>query len=309
MFLTQYPIFNSDRPKARLIWRRPISSHIAYYLLVCWVVVWVSGLAYAEGTDKITTDSIQVEINRQPSPVIHLEARHSPLDRILKAIADKTGAIIHYSVLPEAPVTATCVGVDVGQIMDCLVAKQIGLVAHKPNKEKPAEFWLLGSSVGSCQAVTVATSLFNEKKQEKKPTPAELANLSQMMQEQSMQLIEQTHSKEPDERASAVANLGSVGVKDDPSVDEALHSAMQDKNANVRSQAITAIMRRGGEQNSEYLAQALNDKDANVRLTAVSAIEDDIIFLQQALNDNDEAVRNMAKDKLDDLAGRQTKTK
>lgn len=52
--------------------------------------------------------------------------------------------------------TATCVGANVGQVMDCLVAKQVGLVAHKAQKGKPAEFWLLGSSVGSCQAVTVA---------------------------------------------------------------------------------------------------------------------------------------------------------
>jgi hypothetical protein len=254
-----------------------------------------------------TQSSIQITLTEQKNTTIRLEARQAPLGNILKEIATKTGAIIHYSVLPEAPVTATCAGANVGQIMDCLVAKQVGLIAHTTQKDKPAEFWLLGSSVGSCQAVTVAPPLLNEKKQEKNPTPDELAKLSQMLQEQSMQLIEQAHSKEPDQRASAVANLGSVGVKDDPSVDEALHNAMQDNNANVRAQAITAILRRGSEQASEYLIQALQDKDATVRLTAVSAIEDDMIFLQQALNDSDEAVRNMAKDKLDDMAGSQAK--
>ncbi|NOU21786.1 MAG: hypothetical protein HOO93_08345 [Methyloglobulus sp.] len=100
--------------------------------------------------------SIQLTLSKQTNTTIRLEARAAPLAQILKAIADKTGANIHYSVLPEAPATATCVGANVGQVMDCLVAKQVGLVAHKAKKDKPAEFWLLGYSVGSSQAVMVA---------------------------------------------------------------------------------------------------------------------------------------------------------
>ncbi len=253
--------------------------------------------------------SIQLTLSKQANTEIRLEARAAPLGQILKAIADKTGALIHYSVLPEAPVTATCVGANVGQVMDCLLAKQVGLVAHKAQNDKPAEFWLLGSSVGSCQAVTVEASPLIKTKKAQRPTSDELAKMSQMMQEQSDQLIKQAQSSDPDQRASAIANLGSVGIKDDQNIDDALRNAINDKDANVRSQAITAVMLRGGEQADVQLSQALKDKDANVRLTAVSVIEDDISFLQQALNDNDEAVRNLAKDKLDDLAARQKKDK
>lgn len=71
-----------------------------------------------------------------------LEARQAPLAQILKTIADKIGAQIHYSVLPQEPVTATCAGKTTQAVMECLVAKQIGLIAHKATKTKPAEFWL-----------------------------------------------------------------------------------------------------------------------------------------------------------------------
>lgn len=90
-----------------------------------------------------TQSSIQITLTEQKDSAIHLEARQAPLGQILKEIATKTGAIIHYSVLPETPVTATCAGANIGQVMDCLVAKQVGLVAHKNQKDNPAEFWLL----------------------------------------------------------------------------------------------------------------------------------------------------------------------
>ena len=78
--------------------------------------------------------SIQLTLSKQAQTAIRLEARAALLGQILKAIADKTGAVIHYSVLPPEPVTATCVGANVRQVMECLVAKQVGLVAHKPQK-------------------------------------------------------------------------------------------------------------------------------------------------------------------------------
>lgn len=164
--------------------------------------------------------SINLTLSKHASTAIRLEARSSPLAQILKAIADKTGVNIHYSVLPEAPVTATCVGANVGQIMDCLVAKQVGLVAHKAQKDKPAEFWLLGSSVGSCQAVTVAVSPIQ--KIAVQPTAEASAETELALQEQTDRLLKQTQSKDPNQRAEGIGNLGAVGPKDDPAVDEAL---------------------------------------------------------------------------------------
>lgn len=229
-----------------------------------------------------------------------LEARQAPLAQILKQIADKTGAKIHYSVLPEASVTATCIGKSVQEIMACLVGKQVGLVAHKPQKDKPAEFWLLGSSVGSCRVVSVTASPI-QSATEPQPTPEAQAEMERMMQEQSDQLLQQAKSKIPSERQIAIMNLASVGSKDDPNVDDALTTAMTDKDPSVRVQAVTAIAQRGGDNFSSQIAQVLKDQDANVRALAVSLVENDANLLQQALTDSDQAVRDAARAKLEQI--------
>jgi HEAT repeats len=293
----------------------PRSSHFAWQLMFACLVLIAAGIPVlaqqpvSQGLQSSQPPSIQFTVTPQPTPLLHLEARAAPLGQILKTIADKTGVNIHYSVLPEAPVTATCVGANVGQVMDCLVAKQVGLVAHKPQKDKPAEFWLLGSSIGSCQAVTVAAAASPIQKVAVQPSPEDLAQMDKMMQEQSDRLLKQAESKNPSQRAEAIGNLGAVGAKNDPAVDEALRTAMNDKNADVRVQAIKAIVQRGGDEVAGQQGLALKDNDVNVRLTAVSDIQDDETLLQQALNDNDQSVRDLAKDKIQDLANRQGKGK
>lgn len=244
--------------------------------------------------------SIQITLSKQADTAIRLEARAAQLGQILKAIADKTGANIHYSVLPEAPVTATCVGANVGQIMDCLVAKQVGLVAHKPQKNKPAEFWLLGSSVGSCQAVTLASTLPKQEAKEK-PSAEALAEMERQTREQTDEMLKLARSKNANERYSAIGNLGAMGSNDDPNVDQVLRDAMSDKDTNVRIQAIASIVQRGGDDIADQLGRALQDKEVNVRMSAINVAKD-ITILQQALNDNDPALRELAQIRLDELA-------
>jgi hypothetical protein len=222
--------------------------------------------------------SIQLTQPYLNDSAIRLEARQAPLGQILKEITTKTGAVIHYSVLPEAPISATCASANIWQLMDCLVAKQVGLVANKPESGKPAEFWLLGVSVGSCQTLTV------------EPTDS---------------LFIQTQSTDPNQRAEGIRNLGELGPKNDPDVNSALRNAMNDKDAIVRVQAIRSIALRGGEDVADRQSLALKDKDVNVRLTAVSDIQDDPVLLQQALNDIDQSVRNLAQSKLEDLVLKQ----
>lgn len=249
--------------------------------------------------------SIQIVLSKQKDSAIRMEIRQAPLGQVLKAIAEKTGAIIHYSVLPEAPVTATCVGANVGQIMDCLVAKQLGLVAHKPQKDKTAEFWLLGSSVGSCQAVTVASA---KARHQVASQPTDLAqNNAALDKEQQIQIeaaLKQAKSKDKDERATALYNLGLLGQGDNPEVRKALEEAIADQDPNVRTQAITSLMQREGEDTPE-VQQALKDKDMNVRMAVVGSLNTDIQLLQQALTDSEQSIRDLAQSKLDDMARRE----
>ncbi len=260
-------------------------------------------LSAAESIVVQVPSSIRLQISNEVGAELKLEVRQAPLAQVLKEIADKIGARIHYSVLPEAPITATCVGSEVRQLMDCLLAKQVGLVANSPQQGNPAEFWLLGSSVGSCQAVTVNASPqpLAETDQEAEPTPEEQAQIEQAMQAQSDRFLEQAKAKDSKQRAEAISNLISGGVKNDPNVRKALEEALTDKDANVRAQAVTALAKREGESAAETLRQALKDNDVNVRLMAVENAGKDAVLLQQALNDKNPTIRNYAASKLEAL--------
>ncbi|MEQ1546200.1 HEAT repeat domain-containing protein [Methyloglobulus sp.] len=257
--------------------------------------------------------SIQITLSKQADTAIRLEARAAPLAQILKTIAYKTGVNIHYSVLPEAPVTATCVGANVGQVMDCLVAKQVGLVAHKPQKDKPAEFWLLGSSVGSCQAVTVVTSPLPvqvpiQPTEEQPPTPDEQAQYDQAMQAQTDLYLEQLkNAKNSEERLQVLGNLGSGVKSDDPNVRKALEDAMSDKDTNIRKQAIATLVSLDNEGASSVLSNALHDSDASVRMAAVEYAGEDTDLLQQALTDSSVQVRDIAAAKLAQIKKRESR--
>jgi len=277
-------------------------------LLACLVLYTAGGFAAAQDVSNSSPASIQLTLFQQAPDAIRLEARQAPLGKILKAIADKTGVSIHYSVLPDTPVTATCIGENVSQIMDCLLAKQVGLVAHKPQKDKPAEFWLLGSSVGSCQAVTVepaATPV--QVAVEKQPTSEEQVQMDQALQQQSDLLLEQAKSKDPVQRGEAIANLASGGVIADPNVRKTLEDAMADKDANIRGQAVSTMVNLDKDNAAEILNHALRDKDASVRMSAVDHAAGDVEILQQALADTNADVRNYAAAKLAEIKRKQTR--
>jgi HEAT repeats len=259
-----------------------------------------------------TQSSIQITLTEQKDSAIRLEARQAPLGQILKEIATKTGTIIHYSVLPETPVTATCVGADIAQVMDCLAAKQIGLVGHKAQKDKPAEFWLLGSSVGSCKALMIsmpsmiknATPLSpkNDETTQTDPTP----RLSK--QEQSDLLLGQLRSAETSEKkAEILANIGADGLIKDANVRKAIDDAILDADPNVRAQAVSALANLDKDNAKEVLSNALHDADSSVRMMAIDQSDDDAEILKQALADTDESVRNYATAKLEEIKKREDK--
>jgi len=235
--------------------------------------------------------NVRLTLSGQAPANIHLEARQAPLAQILKEIARKTGSIIHYSVLPEALVTATCAGINAGQIMDCLVGTQIGLVAHKPQKDKPAEFWLLGSSVGSCRPVTLeqpTPPIQAAIEQQPESTPEEQAQIEQGNQDQSDALLEQfKNSKDKSVRAEALNNLVSVGKIDDPNVRRVLEEAMTDKDDSIRAQAVETLANLDKENSTDYLNRALQDKSPEVRMAALSKAGGQVEILQRALSDPD----------------------
>jgi HEAT repeats len=282
--------------------------------------------------------SIQITLSKQANTAISLEARTAPLGQILKAIADKTGAQIHYSMLPPEPVTATCTGHTVSGLLECLLGSRVDRIYRyprpgavklnvakssvaRPNFDNPStakplnalaqntaiqpeEIWLLATNTPISPSMT-KNALAQTQVPETPATPPEATAEEQAQIEDA---IKMASSKNVDERSTGLYNLGLIGHKDDPNIRKALEEALADKDANVRTQAITALIQREGEDASLEVQQALKDKDVNVRMAVLSNVYD-AELLQQALADSDQSVRNYAASKLDDMEAQQSRQK
>ncbi len=285
------------------------TTAIIYALLISGVnLKSVAALAGAESIDTAAQSGIQINRSSQKDSAIRLEVRQAPLAKILKELAEKTGAIVHYSVLPDAPVTATCVGANIWQLMDCLVAKQVGLVANKPESGQPAEFWLLGSSVGSCQAVTIRDDFIFSKSTitQQESNNSELDNISPERQQKSDALLEKLRqAKTSEERIQALSDLSSGGVIEDPNIRRVLNDAAMDREATIRTQAVITSAALDKDSAAEILTNALNDRDASVRMAALDMANGEKKVLEQALADSDDSVRGYAAAKLAEIQQRQ----
>jgi len=253
-------------------------------------------------------ESLVVNANPLVNTGLQVEAKQADLAKLLDEIALKTGIMLHYSVLPKVPVTATCVGATAKQVLECLLGGNVDMAfRYSENKTaaagqqlNPEEVWILGSSLhgpdnagngcaSSSAGVTSKLAVENASTDNASPT---------------QQLLRQANAKSVNDRADAIANLAlDDGSENDASVHTALEKALSDKSAQVRAQAINALAFREGEAAvSGQLQQALQDSDASVRMMAVDNIESDTALLQQALQDKDTAVRDLAQLKLDVLS-------
>ena len=72
----------------------------------CW-----AAFLFFLGVGQVSADqqSIRVIRSENAESELQLEVRQASLKQVLDKIAGDTGLVIHYSVLPEGSVTATCV--------------------------------------------------------------------------------------------------------------------------------------------------------------------------------------------------------
>jgi hypothetical protein len=269
-----------------------------------------SGLTAAETSIKTPEALNELVISDSTGSEIQLEVRQMPLAEILDSVARKTQVKIHYSILPEGLVTATCVGSTLKQILECLFDRKADIIVRYrqdqvkvDRKEQVAEAWILGSrlssssSTGSCvarssQSANMASLTLRQNEANNKQNTAE--------QEQSDELLKLAQSKNATERKQAIGGLLAVGDIGDPRVKAALEKALTDQDPDVRAQAISSLghLEEGGATGA--IQEALHDTSADVRLMAVDS-SNDIPLLQQATNDSDETVRSLATLKLESL--------
>jgi hypothetical protein len=247
-----------------------------------------------------------------------VEANDVSLEEVIGEIAGRTGVRFHYSVLPSEPVTATCAGKTVREVMECLLGPGADLVFLDPrhisnagSQEQSAELWILGSSfaAGQTAARVPAPGHCTEPgvPQDTEPQTATMpAKVRHFAPEESGRLMEMASgADDPAQRANAIARLIANGRMDGDSVRNTLERALSDPDAGVRAQAVYGLSRRGGAAASSALQAALRDSDASVRLMAVDSAGIDaqsLAVLRQALADSDETVSALAALKLESLA-------
>lgn len=268
------------------------------------LLIGFSSVGFAQtSTDKSLADFV---VSESKGAELQLEVRQMPLAQVLKSIAEKTHVPIHYSVLPEGLVTATCVGSTLKQVLECLLDRKADLIVRYPRdpakiegKGQVAEAWILGSRIGGdtakadCPVLGLAgngslTLRQNGQNAESEP-------------DRTDELLKTAQSKDPAERAEAIGALLAGGREGDPDVKAALEQALTDKDANVRAQAISTLSHREGSAAVGAIQEALHDDSVDVRMMAVDGITDDVALLQQAVNDSDETVRSLAEIKLEQL--------
>ncbi len=240
---------------------------------------------------------------------LQLEVRQLPMASVLKAITKKTHVPIHYSVLPEGLVTATCVGPALKQVLECLLDSKADLIVRYPHnvesrqsKGQLAEAWVLGSRLGG--TVAKADCQVSEKAGASQPLEQnqQVAD-TRSKPNTSDTLLKIASTKDGEGRAEAIGALLAAGTKGDPKIQEMLESAVHDEDPNVRSQALSTLTHWSDNSDSVHSAiqEGIQDESVDVRMMAVDGITDDVELLEQAINDSDEVVRTLASTKLEAL--------
>lgn len=263
-----------------------------------------NAVAHAQNASKTAT--AELVTNGEKGSELQLEVRQMPLDKVLDALVKKTNVPIHYSVLPEGFITATCVGTSLKPVLECLLNRKADIIVRY-SKDKPgstnstriAEAWILGSKLEASPSTQICAA------------PLEKGSLSLINKEpesepksdQTGELLKIAKSENANDRAEAIGALLAIGSKGGPEIKAMLEEAVHDQDANVRAQAVSTLTHidEYKDGTAEIIQEALHDSSVDVRMMAVDGITDDVALLQQAINDSDETVRSLAEFKLEQL--------
>jgi hypothetical protein len=254
------------------------------------------------------TANISLILSQDAVSAIQLEVRQASLSQVLDKITQTTGIPIHYSVLPEGRVTATCVGATPKQILECLLNHKADLIfrsdtaTHHTTKNNLEEVWVLGAKFDAISpSVTSAECETTVSKLQAQLQAMRAQAHEQQNPDQTETLLKLAQSKNPEDRVQGIGGLLAAGKTGDPAIKAALQAALSDNDANVRAQAISSYAHREGDDAAAELQTAMQDSSVDVRIMAVDSAGNNIALLKQALHDQDETVRSLAALKLESL--------
>ncbi len=233
-----------------------------------------------------------------------LQANQEPINRVLDKITTLTGIPIHYSLLAQESVTTTCIESTIKDILDCLFNHTAAMVVRYPNEAQnylhtnpnPAEIWIINTDNTQTARNPCCSPL--PLPENSSPSSPSIEDLLSLHPEDFDKMLAMVKSSDPGTRVSAVIGLGGQGEEGNKAIREALQSALQDSNPEVRAQALNSLAKREGEAAVKELTDALQDDDVSVRLMAVDMIGANRALLQQSLVDTSATVRNLAATKL-----------
>lgn len=258
--------------------------------------IWVSSVMAAT-KPLIHFENDQVE-------AMNLEVVQKPLPDVLELIAKKANITVHFSGLPETPISATCTADNTKQILECLLDKRADLVfrygqSATDANNRLAEVWILGTSNGNAKGLTKEKVITVSTKVDTKNSNP----LLQQFDENGINtLLAMAQANDPEDRRNAIATLALQDQTKNILVRNTLTKALTDKSAEVRAQAVFALAKFDDSNVSADLESALQDNDVSVRLMVVDSADNHPSLLKLALNDSDESVRAAAGYKLETLA-------
>lgn len=233
--------------------------------------------------------AIEISLPENNPGAIRMRASQAALSRILDALADKTGTKIHYAGLPSKPVSAICAGADVKTVIECLLGpvdlavklpdKHSKPAANNKNASQIAELWLLSTETNN-RLITATTGTTAAVEQPAKPHRLTAAEKDRDRLDETLQ---ETASKNPEQRATAIYNLGLTGPKDDPDVKAALKQALTDEDPNVREQAAASIRQSGDPDLIAELNRQTNASNDAGPVTDENSLSQDLVLLHKAM--------------------------
>jgi hypothetical protein len=240
---------------------------------------------------------------QQRGTELYLHSQQANLAKILTEITAKTGVRIHYSVLPETPVSSTCIGTSVKVVLQCLLGDKVDMAFRHPGGIKDShtqsqEVWLLGSSLadadaGVCQKLAARKNVQPESLTQMPQEAGEPSAEEKLVFRKQMAI-----SNDPQARAQAIAYLASHTSPEDKEFRQILDAALKDDNAEIKAQALTSLVAWEGEEAAmSEIQQLLSDSDENMRLMALQLVTDNSL-IQRAMQDESSKVRHYAAVKL-----------
>lgn len=237
----------------------------------------------------------------QQSGRYYFRAVNSDLSQALAILSKQSGLAIHYSLLPDARVSATCASASLSELLKCVLDGKVDVAFRYPdaaNNGEPLEAWLLGSRISVTDASCNAESTHQNTGLASAASASEGGDEPSAEQKLAFRK-ELAVSGTPEQKAQAFSYLASHASLEDGEVRQIFESALTDVDSEVKSQALAALVRWQGEQQSlPELQAALMDPDVTVRLMAMQHIDQSRVLLEPMLSDPDDLVRQFAAGKL-----------